>query len=208
MGYSLISHEVFVLQVFIGHSEPIFQLLATPDGRRVISAGDAIFFWDFLAPSPLPASLPAPSTSSTLTHPHHTSLFSVSPRVGPPAPTNYEPLKNHMFTPLPTEKNVRIIRGSNDDDRHLYFNQSDSSEGGEGERGRRRGREGGGEECAVGEEEGSVTCAGRDVVIEDSSGDSETESTGSSNREMNGGQEKETGNGDIVIEHVSQLLCR
>uniref|UniRef100_A0A670JZN3 WD repeat-containing protein 90 n=1 Tax=Podarcis muralis TaxID=64176 RepID=A0A670JZN3_PODMU len=36
-------------QVFIGHSEPIQQVSFTPDQRQVISVGDAIFLWDFLA---------------------------------------------------------------------------------------------------------------------------------------------------------------
>lgn len=38
-----------VLQVFIGHSEPIRQVSFTPDHMGVVSVGDAIFFWDFLA---------------------------------------------------------------------------------------------------------------------------------------------------------------
>ncbi|KAH0631787.1 hypothetical protein JD844_019595 [Phrynosoma platyrhinos] len=36
-------------QVFIGHSEPIRQVRFTPDQTQVISVGDAIFLWDFLA---------------------------------------------------------------------------------------------------------------------------------------------------------------
>ncbi|KAK3551522.1 hypothetical protein QTP70_017350, partial [Hemibagrus guttatus] len=36
-------------QVFIGHSEPIRQVSFTPDQMGVVSVGDAIFFWDFLA---------------------------------------------------------------------------------------------------------------------------------------------------------------
>ncbi|XP_050954268.1 WD repeat-containing protein 90 [Labeo rohita] len=37
-------------QVFIGHSEPIRQVRFTPDQMGVVTAGDALFFWDFLAP--------------------------------------------------------------------------------------------------------------------------------------------------------------
>lgn len=37
-------------QVFIGHSEPIRQVRFTPDQVGVVTAGDALFFWDFLAP--------------------------------------------------------------------------------------------------------------------------------------------------------------
>ncbi|XP_059381119.1 WD repeat-containing protein 90 isoform X2 [Carassius carassius] len=37
-------------QVFIGHSEPIRQVRFTHDQKGVITVGDALFFWDFLAP--------------------------------------------------------------------------------------------------------------------------------------------------------------
>uniref|UniRef100_A0A669PRM7 WD repeat-containing protein 90 n=1 Tax=Phasianus colchicus TaxID=9054 RepID=A0A669PRM7_PHACC len=36
-------------QVYIGHSEPVCQVAFTPDQQHVISVGDAIFLWDFLA---------------------------------------------------------------------------------------------------------------------------------------------------------------
>ncbi|XP_030610813.1 WD repeat-containing protein 90 isoform X2 [Archocentrus centrarchus] len=36
-------------QMFIGHSQPIHQLSFTPDQLGVVSVGDAIFLWDFLA---------------------------------------------------------------------------------------------------------------------------------------------------------------
>ncbi|KFQ93266.1 WD repeat-containing protein 90, partial [Nipponia nippon] len=36
-------------QVYIGHSEAVRQVAFTPDQRHVISVGDAIFLWDFLA---------------------------------------------------------------------------------------------------------------------------------------------------------------
>ncbi|XP_069761479.1 WD repeat-containing protein 90 isoform X2 [Narcine bancroftii] len=39
-------------QVFIGHSESIQQAAFTPDQFSVISVGDAIFIWDFLAAAP------------------------------------------------------------------------------------------------------------------------------------------------------------
>ena len=38
-----------LLQVFIGHSESISSVMFSPDGLGVISAGEAIFLWDFLA---------------------------------------------------------------------------------------------------------------------------------------------------------------
>ncbi|XP_016417962.1 WD repeat-containing protein 90-like [Sinocyclocheilus rhinocerous] len=37
-------------QAFIGHSEPIRQVRFTPDQMGVVTVGDALFFWDFLAP--------------------------------------------------------------------------------------------------------------------------------------------------------------
>ncbi|KAM7370934.1 hypothetical protein PAMP_010443 [Pampus punctatissimus] len=36
-------------QMFIGHSQPIHQVSFTPDQLGVVSVGDAIFLWDFLA---------------------------------------------------------------------------------------------------------------------------------------------------------------
>ncbi|KAM3592554.1 uncharacterized protein V6R79_021158 [Siganus canaliculatus] len=36
-------------QMFIGHSQPIHQVSFTPDQLSVVSVGDAIFVWDFLA---------------------------------------------------------------------------------------------------------------------------------------------------------------
>ncbi|XP_027510694.1 WD repeat-containing protein 90 [Corapipo altera] len=62
-------------QVYIGHSEPVHQVAFTPDQQHVVSVGDAIFLWDFLAPvgaksppararSPASARLPGPEGSS------------------------------------------------------------------------------------------------------------------------------------------------
>ncbi|XP_064528587.1 WD repeat-containing protein 90 isoform X6 [Pseudopipra pipra] len=62
-------------QVYIGHSEPVHQVAFTPDQQHVVSVGDAIFLWDFLAPvgarsppararSSASARLPAPEGSS------------------------------------------------------------------------------------------------------------------------------------------------
>uniref|UniRef100_A0A8B9M989 WD repeat-containing protein 90 n=1 Tax=Accipiter nisus TaxID=211598 RepID=A0A8B9M989_9AVES len=50
-------------QVYIGHSEPVRQVAFTPDQRHVISVGDAIFLWDFLA---LPAERSLPASSEKL----------------------------------------------------------------------------------------------------------------------------------------------
>ncbi|XP_051635803.1 WD repeat-containing protein 90 isoform X7 [Manacus candei] len=62
-------------QVYIGHSEPVHQVAFTPDQQHVVSVGDAIFLWDFLAPvgarsppararSSASARLPGPEGSS------------------------------------------------------------------------------------------------------------------------------------------------
>ncbi|XP_074014459.1 WD repeat-containing protein 90 [Numenius arquata] len=54
-------------QVYIGHSEPVRQVAFTPDQRHVISIGDAIFLWDFLAlPVERSPQDGAPSSESTL----------------------------------------------------------------------------------------------------------------------------------------------
>ncbi|XP_010019599.1 PREDICTED: WD repeat-containing protein 90, partial [Nestor notabilis] len=45
--YQMRSNNNF--QVYIGHSEPVRQVAFTPDQQHVISVGDAIFLWDFLA---------------------------------------------------------------------------------------------------------------------------------------------------------------
>uniref|UniRef100_A0A672TSY4 WD repeat domain 90 n=1 Tax=Strigops habroptila TaxID=2489341 RepID=A0A672TSY4_STRHB len=60
--YQMRSNNNF--QVYIGHSEPVRQVAFTPDQRHVISVGDAIFLWDFLA-LPEKRSPPAGSCSST-----------------------------------------------------------------------------------------------------------------------------------------------
>ncbi|RLV89514.1 hypothetical protein DV515_00014826 [Chloebia gouldiae] len=53
-------------QVFIGHSEPVHKVAFTPNQEHVISVGDAIFLWDFLAPPPVKSS-PARACSSAST---------------------------------------------------------------------------------------------------------------------------------------------
>uniref|UniRef100_A0A8C5JQT2 WD repeat domain 90 n=1 Tax=Junco hyemalis TaxID=40217 RepID=A0A8C5JQT2_JUNHY len=78
-------------QVFIGHSEPVHQVAFTPDQEHIISIGDAIFLWDFLAPPPLkssPGSLaaapkPFPGAAS---HRYHFLLCVAEPRKGTRAP--------------------------------------------------------------------------------------------------------------------------
>ncbi|XP_068162338.1 WD repeat-containing protein 90 [Antennarius striatus] len=52
-------------QMFIGHSQPIRQVSFTPDQLSVVSVGDAIFIWDFLAypVNSLPTSCSPPKVS-------------------------------------------------------------------------------------------------------------------------------------------------
>ncbi|XP_010000960.1 PREDICTED: WD repeat-containing protein 90 [Chaetura pelagica] len=54
-------------QVYIGHSEPVRQVGFTPDQQQVLSVGDAIFLWDFLAlPEEEPTSARPCSSESSL----------------------------------------------------------------------------------------------------------------------------------------------
>ena len=101
------------VQVFIGHSEVIPQLEVTADGRSVLSCGDAVFLWDFLATSkPWEPAAEAPPSSSSSALPSLSSLppsqlnsfMSVSPRKGVPNPAMYEPLLMHDFTPRVADK--------------------------------------------------------------------------------------------------------
>ncbi|XP_010121618.1 PREDICTED: LOW QUALITY PROTEIN: WD repeat-containing protein 90, partial [Chlamydotis macqueenii] len=64
-------------QVYIGHSEPVRQVAFTPDQRHVVSVGDAIFLWDFLA-LPAERSLPARARSSKSTPLPGAGIFSES----------------------------------------------------------------------------------------------------------------------------------
>ena len=44
------------LQVFIGHSENVSKIVFTPDCKHLLSVGEAVYMWDFLAvrpPSPI-----------------------------------------------------------------------------------------------------------------------------------------------------------
>eukprot|EP00731_Ephydatia_muelleri_P028595 Em0020g239a len=112
-------------QVFIGHSDVIPQLEVTADGRSVLSCGDAVFLWDFLAhskmweptaecpPSTAPLrSPPSPTPSSSLPPSQLNSFMSVSPRKGVPNPVIYEPLEVHQFTPKATAKDVLEPHGT------------------------------------------------------------------------------------------------
>ena len=39
----------FIPQVFIGHAEAVSRVLLTPDSLSLISVGEAVFIWDFMA---------------------------------------------------------------------------------------------------------------------------------------------------------------
>jgi len=40
---------IMCLKVFIGHSESISSVIFMPDSKSLVSFGEAIFVWDFLA---------------------------------------------------------------------------------------------------------------------------------------------------------------
>ncbi|XP_047289679.1 WD repeat-containing protein 90 isoform X2 [Homo sapiens] len=53
-------------QVYIGHSEPVQAVAFSPDQQQVLSAGDAVFLWDVLAPTESDQSFPgAPPACKT-----------------------------------------------------------------------------------------------------------------------------------------------
>ncbi|XP_058477467.1 WD repeat-containing protein 90 isoform X2 [Solea solea] len=84
-------------QMFVGHSQPICQVNFTPDQLGVVSVGDAIFIWDFLAHSdPLPDSrstLKASHASTPKTVHQHggVQLSSGMPRQTAPLPSSPPP---------------------------------------------------------------------------------------------------------------------
>ncbi|XP_071395607.1 WD repeat-containing protein 90 [Centroberyx affinis] len=84
-------------QMFIGHSEPIRQVSFTPDQLGVVSVGDAIFLWDFLAHpadslsdsrSPLKVSYVSPPKSAEVSG---VLLSSGMPRQTAPLPSSPPP---------------------------------------------------------------------------------------------------------------------
>ena len=93
----------FFFQKFVGHLEMVSQLVVSPDSRRVISCGEALFVWEILSGrsfSPLPQSRPALLPKSA------------SPRRKVPVPTSYEPVHVHSFTPLANKKPETTSSGS------------------------------------------------------------------------------------------------
>ncbi|XP_047289719.1 WD repeat-containing protein 90 isoform X43 [Homo sapiens] len=54
------------IKVYIGHSEPVQAVAFSPDQQQVLSAGDAVFLWDVLAPTESDQSFPgAPPACKT-----------------------------------------------------------------------------------------------------------------------------------------------
>lgn len=49
IDFSYMINIFTVLQVFIGHSENVSKILFTPDGQSLLSVGEAVYMWDFLA---------------------------------------------------------------------------------------------------------------------------------------------------------------
>ncbi|KAM7038912.1 WD repeat-containing protein 90 isoform 2-T2 [Acridotheres tristis] len=85
-------------QVFIGHSEPVHQVAFTPDQEHVISVGDAIFLWDFLAPPPVRSS-PGRAHSRTSTLLLRSDSCSEEPRDVPDTPRQTVPVPSLSFPP-------------------------------------------------------------------------------------------------------------
>ncbi|XP_041262484.1 WD repeat-containing protein 90 isoform X5 [Onychostruthus taczanowskii] len=77
-------------QVFIGHSEPVHQVAFTPNQEHVISVGDAIFLWDFLAPPPVKSS-PARALSPASTVVLRPDSSSEKPKDGSETPRQTVP---------------------------------------------------------------------------------------------------------------------
>ncbi|XP_072312187.1 WD repeat-containing protein 90 [Eucyclogobius newberryi] len=81
-------------QMFIGHSQPICQVGFTPDQQSVISVGDAIFIWDFLAGSMnsstadgSPLRLSNGCATAALSDAHQVQLSNSVPRQAAPLPS-------------------------------------------------------------------------------------------------------------------------
>uniref|UniRef100_A0AAQ4RJH5 WD repeat domain 90 n=1 Tax=Gasterosteus aculeatus aculeatus TaxID=481459 RepID=A0AAQ4RJH5_GASAC len=92
-------------QMFIGHSQPIRQVSFTPDQLGVVSVGDAIFLWDFLAH---PADSLTDSRSS-LRLGSISALKSVQPDVGGVQSSNGMP---RLTAPLPSSPPPRLDIGT------------------------------------------------------------------------------------------------
>ncbi|CAK6964162.1 WD repeat-containing protein 90 [Scomber scombrus] len=93
-------------QMFIGHSQPIHQVSFTPDQLGVISVGDAIFLWDFLAHPAHPVDSLTNSRS-----PLRESYIFAAKSVQPEAEVNGVQLSNGMprqTAPLPTSPPPRL----------------------------------------------------------------------------------------------------
>lgn len=85
-------------QVFIGHSESISRVLLTPDSLNVLSVGDAIFIWEFLAGNRIPE--PPAEGRTTIKnyftgHEEELSFFKTS--------------QNHPLTDEPIRKSIRVL---------------------------------------------------------------------------------------------------
>uniref|UniRef100_A0A9J8DAD8 WD repeat domain 90 n=1 Tax=Cyprinus carpio carpio TaxID=630221 RepID=A0A9J8DAD8_CYPCA len=98
-------HLDFLLQVFIGHSEPIRQVRFTPDQMGVVTVGDALFFWDFLAP---------PQEASLL---HLKSFTSIGFLCDSTAELQLSPATGHAHSPPPKHTSfLRVTEWVKDED--------------------------------------------------------------------------------------------
>ncbi|XP_076008450.1 WD repeat-containing protein 90 [Genypterus blacodes] len=99
-------------QMFIGHSQPIRQVSFTPDQLGVVSVGDAIFIWDFLA-HPIEAltgkghASPSKAALQSAAEVNGALLCSGIPRQSAPHPSSPPP----RFSPIdPADQHVLFSR--------------------------------------------------------------------------------------------------
>ncbi|XP_051537939.1 WD repeat-containing protein 90 isoform X1 [Myxocyprinus asiaticus] len=95
-------------QVFIGHSEPIRQVRFTPDQMGVVTVGDALFFWDFLAhPREAAQSLSVPPRSPVIQVSPGTSARS-RVELNEVMLSNEQPRKTSPFPSSPPVMNIHF----------------------------------------------------------------------------------------------------
>lgn len=98
-------------QVFIGHSESIQQAAFSPDQLSVISVGDAIFIWDFLAAAldqetnVLPNELRRPEAPLIAENSEHPRQFVPVPSLSPPHIHVHDVERNEQDGSLPYSEN-------------------------------------------------------------------------------------------------------
>lgn len=105
-------------QVFIGHSENVSKIVFTPDGKNLLSVGEAVYMWDFLAvrpPSPVEGreyrETPFPFMDKTeaindILHVSYQELPRTPPKPIMKSPGN----RRHQFSPPRPSQNTSVSR--------------------------------------------------------------------------------------------------